>query len=100
MRTCGHSMIFPAASSDDAPDRETILALSRQRAIEQYGDCGGVVYVGDGVWDGRAARKWEIPFIGIGSGERAERLEGEGAICVFPDFRDADLFLSTCRSAE
>jgi phosphoglycolate phosphatase-like HAD superfamily hydrolase len=91
---------FPAASSDDAPDRETILELSRQRAIERYGDCGAAVYVGDGVWDARASRKLGIPFIGIGTGERAVRLESEGAICVLPDFQNAELFLSACRSVE
>ena len=91
---------FPAASSDDAPDREMILGLSRQRAIERYGDCGGAVYVGDGVWDARASRKLGIPFIGIGVGERAALLEGEGAICVLPDFQDANLFLRVCSLGE
>ncbi len=91
---------FPEASSDDASDRETILKLSRERAIARYGTCGGAVYVGDGVWDARAARKIGIPFIGIGAGERAARLSEAGALCVLPDFRNADLFLSACRSAE
>lgn len=91
---------FPAASGDDAQDRETILALSRQRAIERYGECGPAVYVGDGVWDARTSRKIGIPFIGIGAGASAEQLKSEGAICVLPDFRDAELFLSACRSAE
>jgi phosphoglycolate phosphatase-like HAD superfamily hydrolase len=84
----------PAASADDALDRESIIRLSRQRAVERYGEsftC--TVYVGDGVWDARACRSVGIPFIGIGTGSRATRLSAEGAVRVFPDFSDADIFL-------
>jgi len=84
----------PAASADDALDRESIMRLSMQRAAERYGEsfvC--TVYVGDGVWDARACRSVGIPFIGIGTGSRATRLSAEGAVCVFPDFSDADRFL-------
>jgi phosphoglycolate phosphatase-like HAD superfamily hydrolase len=84
----------PAASADDAFDRESIMRLSKQRAAERYGEsfpC--TVYVGDGVWDARACRSVGIPFIGIGTGSRATRLSAEGAVRVFPDFCDADIFL-------
>ena len=84
----------PAASADDALDRESIMRLSRQRAAERYGESFAcTVYVGDGVWDARACRSVGIPFIGIGTGSRATRLSAEGAVCVFPDFSDADIFL-------
>jgi phosphoglycolate phosphatase-like HAD superfamily hydrolase len=83
----------PAASADDALDRESIIKLSRQRAAERYGRFGSTVYVGDGVWDARACRSIGVPFIGIGTGSRATRLSAEGAVCVFPDFSDVDLFL-------
>jgi phosphoglycolate phosphatase-like HAD superfamily hydrolase len=85
---------YPAASSDDAFDRESIIRLSMQRAAERYGSLGSTVYVGDGVWDARACRSVGIPFIGIGTGSRATRLSAEGAVCIFPDFSDTDLFLS------
>ena len=84
---------YPAASSDDALDRESIIRLSMQRATDRYGGFGSAVYVGDGVWDARACRSVGIPFIGIGTDGRAARLAAEGALCVFPDFSDADLFL-------
>jgi phosphoglycolate phosphatase-like HAD superfamily hydrolase len=84
---------YPAASSDDALDRESIIRLSMQRAAERYGRIGSTVYVGDGVWDARACRSVGIPFIGIGADGRAARLSAEGAVCVFPDFSDAGLFL-------
>jgi phosphoglycolate phosphatase-like HAD superfamily hydrolase len=86
---------YPAASSDDALDRESIIRLSMQRAAERYGRVGSTVYVGDGVWDARACRSVGIPFIGIATDGRAARLSAEGAVCVFPDFSDPDLFLSS-----
>ena len=85
---------YPAASSDDALDRESIIRLSMRRAAERYGRFSDAVYVGDGVWDARACRSVGIPFIGVGTDGRMERLAAEGAVCVFPDFSDADLFLS------
>jgi phosphoglycolate phosphatase-like HAD superfamily hydrolase len=91
----------PAASADDALDRESIIRLSWQRAAERYGESFAcTVYVGDGVWDARACRSVGVPFIGIGTGSRATRLSAEGAVCVFPDFSDADIFLrSVCEIA-
>jgi phosphoglycolate phosphatase-like HAD superfamily hydrolase len=84
----------PAASADDALDRESIMRLSKQRAAERYGESFAcIVYVGDGVWDARACRSVGIPFIGIGTGSRATQLSAEAAVCVFPDFGDADVFL-------
>jgi phosphoglycolate phosphatase-like HAD superfamily hydrolase len=85
----------PAASADDALDRESIMKLSMQRAAERYDEsftC--TVYVGDGVWDARACRGVGIPFIGIGTASQAAQLSAEGAVCVFPDFSDTELFLS------
>jgi phosphoglycolate phosphatase-like HAD superfamily hydrolase len=84
----------PAASADDALDRESIIRLSTQRAAERYEEVlASIVYVGDGVWDARACRALGIPFIGIASGERAARLTSEGAVRVFQDFSESDLFL-------
>jgi phosphoglycolate phosphatase-like HAD superfamily hydrolase len=86
----------PAASADDALDRESIMRLSMQRAVERYeGPFACTVYVGDGVWDARACRALGIPFIGIGSGFRAARLASEGAVRVFRDYSEGDLFLET-----
>ena len=96
MASAGMCFDDPAASADDALDRESIMRLSRQRAAERYGESFAcTVYVGDGVWDARACRSVGVPFIGIGTGSRATRLSAEGAVCVFPDFSDADLFLKS-----
>jgi len=62
---------------------------------EVYAPFAGTVYVGDGVWDARACRALSIPFIGIGSGVRAARLALEGAVRVFQDFSEEELFLET-----
>ncbi|MBC8002489.1 MAG: HAD family hydrolase [Opitutaceae bacterium] len=84
----------PSATAEDAPDRESIMRLSMQRALDRRGaPFQQIVYVGDGVWDARACRSLGLPFIGIGSSVRAERLALEGAVRVFPDLSDADLFL-------
>src|SRR5712692_3463668 len=86
----------PAASADDALERESIMKLSKQRAGVWYGEAfAGTVYVGDGVWDARACRAVGIPFIGIGSGVRAARLASEGAVRVFQDFSEDVLFLES-----
>jgi phosphoglycolate phosphatase-like HAD superfamily hydrolase len=83
----------PAASADDALVRESIVRLSKERAVERYGETFAcTVYIGDGVWDARACRSLGIPFIGIATGSRATRLSEEGAVFVFPDFSDTDIF--------
>lgn len=53
-----------------------------------------VVYIGDAVWDTRACRKLNIPFIGIAEGHDAENLRARGACAVFPDYDDLDAFLA------
>ncbi|MCD6048812.1 MAG: hypothetical protein K0Q55_215 [Verrucomicrobia bacterium] len=83
----------PAASSDDAHDRESIMQISRQRATERFGAREQVIYIGDGVWDARACRALGWPFLGIGSGARATRLQAEGAVAVLPDLSDQARFL-------
>ena len=86
---------YPAASSDDALDRESIIRLSIQRATDRYGGFSSAVYVGDGVWDVRACRRVGIPFIGVATDGQAAHLTAEGAVRVFPDFSDTELFLSS-----
>ena len=59
----------PAASADDALDRESIMRLSKQRAAERYGESFAcTVYVGDGVWDARASRSVGISSLALALG--------------------------------
>lgn len=48
------------------------------------------VYVGDGVWDARAARNLRIGFVGVRVDGREERLRAEGCERVVRDYHDAD----------
>jgi phosphoglycolate phosphatase-like HAD superfamily hydrolase len=87
---------YPSASCDDALERDLIIKLSMQKATSHFGGpFVSAVYVADGVWDARACRKVGIPFIGIGTGGRAAKLAAEGAVLVFRDFSDSDLFLDS-----
>ena len=87
---------YPSASADDAPDRESIIKLAIERASRPVGgNFSGAVYVGDGVWDARACRNLNIPFIGIGAGAHGEKLTAEGAARIFRDLADADSLLAT-----
>jgi phosphoglycolate phosphatase-like HAD superfamily hydrolase len=86
--------IIPIASSDDAISRQEIMCIAARRAAEKYAtQFDTVSYVGDGVWDAKAARELGWQFIGIGSGEQADRLRQAGAEIVIPDYRPAQAFL-------
>jgi phosphoglycolate phosphatase-like HAD superfamily hydrolase len=87
---------YPSASADDAPDRESIIKLAIERASRRVGgNFSGAVYVGDGVWDARACRNLNIPFVGIGAGAQGEKLAGAGAARIFHDLSDADSLLAS-----
>jgi phosphoglycolate phosphatase-like HAD superfamily hydrolase len=88
---------IPWASADDACDRVEILRTAIQRAGRQYDQVAfeKVVYIGDGVWDVRAAKALRIGFLGLAASNKAGRLVEEGASCVLPDFSDPVL-VSEC----
>jgi phosphoglycolate phosphatase-like HAD superfamily hydrolase len=81
---------FPSATADDALDRVDILRTAIQRAAQAYGEDAfeTVVYIGDAVWDVRAAKTLGIGFLGLAAASKAGRLAEEGALCVLPDFSD------------
>jgi phosphoglycolate phosphatase-like HAD superfamily hydrolase len=80
--------LLTMASSSDARTRTEILSL----ALERFGDprrvLTRVVSLGDGVWDVGAALALELPFVGIASGARAEKLRAAGADTILEDLRD------------
>lgn len=83
-----------AAFACDARPREEIIRIATERAERDAAQrFERVVYVGDGVWDVRAARRLGIGFVGIAVGERAERLREAGAATVLPDFGDLTAFV-------
>ena len=93
---------LPAAFADDGVAREDILraALSRARKLYRQESFDRPVYVGDAVWDIRAARTLGLRFIGIGTADRAAALRAEGTTHVVPDFADADRWRRALDEAE
>jgi len=82
------------------------LAFSRlpQDAIDLVKGDGGrqlkrIVLVGDAEWDVTTARRLSLPFIGIGRGEKRERLLQSGAAHVLTDYLDFDAFAAALESA-
>lgn len=79
-----------AAFSEDAISREDIITTALVRIKNQYGlrDLEKIVYVGDGIWDARAARKLGIGFLGIQLETDNKRLQDEGVMDILPNFLD------------
>ena len=93
----------PLAGSDNALSREEImLNAARQAAQKDKVEFSDFTYVGDGIWDVKAARNLGWNFIGIGTGERAEALRKAGAVKIIPHFEPATKFLDllNTRSAQ
>lgn len=91
---------IPAAFSDSAHAREDIMRASLTKAAQSRSrdSFDSVIYVGDGVWDARAARNLGCGFIGISRDPAGiERLYVEGACHVFRDYLDADSFITILR---
>ena len=68
------------------------IALDRAASLQGISSFDSVVYVGDAIWDLKAATSLGYGFVGIGRGERAERLRLEGAEWVLADFTNRGLF--------
>ena len=89
LRSAGlHFPDVPLASADDGLSRESILetALSKAKQAHRMSEFNKVVYVGDWIWDVKAANALGWGFIGIGSGEVEQTLRESGAKQVLPDF--------------
>ena len=93
----------PAAFADDAHPREEIISIAMRRLEEAGGHeqsrRGQAVYVGDGVWDLRAAERLGIGFLGIATGSRLQVLTEAGARDVLADFSDLPVFMDALERA-
>jgi phosphoglycolate phosphatase-like HAD superfamily hydrolase len=87
----------PLATSSEHRARTDIIG----RAVAEVDGDGSseVVYIGDGVWDGRAAAALGYGFIGIGAGDRQARLRDVGAAAVFEDLSDRRALLDALERA-
>lgn len=70
--------------------REEIVwqAVLAARSHYKVDDFSRVVSVGDGYWDLMTARNLKINFIGISSGQAAEKLKVAGATAIFTDLME------------
>jgi phosphoglycolate phosphatase-like HAD superfamily hydrolase len=91
---------IPIASCDDARSREAIMLSAARNAVAKHGcQFSAVTYVGDGVWDIKAARNLGWGFIGIASGDGAEQLRRAGAAMVLPNFSPSEEFFDAISKA-
>lgn len=68
--------------------REELVAHAIVAAGEYYACKPSlIVSIGDGIWDLKTARLLGLPFLGIGTGPKADMLRDNGAL-VAPDFQD------------
>ena len=81
----------PLATSSEHPERRRIIELALAGLPGAERD--QAVYVGDGAWDGRAARSIGLGFVGVGTDGHAARLSAVGASTVVPDFADVAVLL-------
>jgi phosphoglycolate phosphatase-like HAD superfamily hydrolase len=80
---------IPAAFAEDGPAREVIVEAAIRKASLKYGSrFERIVLVGDAIWDVWTAQRLQLPFVGLGSGERAALLRNAGATAVIENFLD------------
>jgi phosphoglycolate phosphatase-like HAD superfamily hydrolase len=91
----------PAAFSEDAISREDIIKIALERTKNRYGlkDLEKIVYVGDGIWDVRAAKKLQIGFIGLQIDRGDNLLQKEGVRDIFANFLDYGEFVCALERA-
>jgi phosphoglycolate phosphatase-like HAD superfamily hydrolase len=77
---------IPMATSDDDRNRQRIMKIATERALEFYGcpTFERVVYLGDGPWDLQASRTLGYRFIGIGP--RVQDLKDSEGFKWHPNF--------------
>ncbi|GBE95487.1 DUF952 domain-containing protein [Nostoc cycadae] len=83
---------IPLASSDDGISREDIINAAILKAKNNYNieEFTKIVFIGDGIWDIKAARNLNISFIGIANHQAPEKLLDAGAKTVLQDFDNCD----------
>jgi phosphoglycolate phosphatase-like HAD superfamily hydrolase len=93
---------IPSAYAEDGLSREEILEAAVSKALAQYEQRSfeRIVSIGDGLWDVRAARRLEFPFLGVGRGEAETRLRQAGASHVIKDFADYSRFIQCLDEAQ
>jgi hypothetical protein len=81
----------PLASSSDHGSRAQII----RRAVKGLsdGERGPFVYIGDGIWDGRAATSLGSSISGVGNAAKHDQLTEVGAYAAVQDFIEPQVLL-------
>jgi phosphoglycolate phosphatase-like HAD superfamily hydrolase len=88
------------ASADDGVSRADIVTVARLRAEAFYARrFDRIVSIGDGVWDVSTAVELGLPFVGIATEERADRLRRAGARTVLADYSNLDAVWGALQNA-
>ncbi len=95
---------IPLATSDGLLQREDILSSAIRKARElREAECRDgferTVYIGDGVWDCRAAALLKLAFLGVHDTRDPAPLRAAGARVVIRDYSDLDVFLEGLEAA-
>ncbi len=96
---------IPLATSDELLQREDIVSSAIREAKVLHGikgadgGFGKTVYVGDGVWDCRAAARMKIAFLGVHDTRDPAPLREAGARVIIRDYSDLDVFLKGLEAA-
>jgi phosphoglycolate phosphatase-like HAD superfamily hydrolase len=92
----------PAGFAEDGLSREEIVwtAISKSLAHYRQKRFEKIVSIGDGIWDVRAAARLELPFLGVGSEDRASILHQAGATHVIKDFTNLQRVIQSLNDAE
>ena len=77
----------PLASASEHPARAEIIRTAVQATSGSREE--PVVYLGDGVWDGKAAKSLGYGFVGVATEGQGDRLRDAGADVVIEDFSEA-----------
>jgi phosphoglycolate phosphatase-like HAD superfamily hydrolase len=84
---------IPMATCNDSISREEVIRIAEARAIQMAGvRFETKTYVGDAVWDLRAASRLSYEFIGVYADSKAERLRAEGARQLISDYGNGEIF--------
>ena len=91
---------IPMGTSTDSHRRHEILSAAYERGARTApSDLSGAVYVGDGEWDLKVARRLDMGFVGVGSGKHGRKLEAAGADYLVSDFNDRNSVILSLQKA-
>jgi phosphoglycolate phosphatase-like HAD superfamily hydrolase len=100
LRACGlNADGIPMATSDDDRDRQRIMKIAAEKALDFYGcpPFERIVYLGDGPWDLQFSRWLGYSFVGIGP--RVQALTDLAAFRWHQDYQEIEAVLASVVAA-